>query len=627
MCGIAGYVGRSLVDPEQRKQVLTDMMDMIVHRGPNSAGQFIDDRAAMGFRRLSIIDLEGGNQPIYNENEDKVITFNGEIYNFPALKKTLIAAGHRFSTKADTEVILHGYEEWGTDVVKKLRGMFAFVIYDRKTGELFGARDHFGIKPFYYSLLDNGDFLYGSEIKSFLPYPAFERKLNKKALKPFLFFQYSAMDTETFFEGVYKLPEGHCFTLKDGKMQIRKFWDMNFREGRESLDEIVDEIDDAVVESVNAHRIADVEVGSFLSSGVDSSFVAAVLRPDKTYSVGFDKTYNEAMYAEKLADHLHINHSSRVVSADEAFEAFPKIQWYLDEPDANPSCVPLYFLSELASRELRVVMSGEGADELFAGYQDYGPYTKVEAVIVLANVLKHLPKPFRKGLLRLLKKSKRNFRGKLEIVRSLDEPRNFFVGQAKIMEESEAEALLTAPYRKSKSVREILDPIFDRSRGLSNVKQMQYNDIHHFMTKDILLKADKMSMAHSLELRVPLLDRKLAEVAEKVPTPYLIKGKTSKFAFRQAASRHLPKEWFNRKKMGFPTPIKAWLETETYYKQVRELFAMDFAGEFFDQAAILKLLDDTYAKKVNGRRKVWTIFTFLTWYKAYFIDWQPKRSA
>ena len=534
MCGIAGYVGRSLVDPEQRKQVLTDMMDMIVHRGPNSAGQFIDDRAAMGFRRLSIIDLEGGNQPIYNENEDKVITFNGEIYNFPALKKTLIAAGHRFSTEADTEVILHGYEEWGTDVVKKLRGMFSFVIYDRKTGELFGARDHFGIKPFYYSLLDNGDFLYGSEIKSFLPYPAFERKLNKKALKPFLFFQYSAMDTETFFEGVYKLPEGHCFTLKDGKMQIRKFWDMNFREGRESLDEIVDEIDDAVVESVNAHRIADVEVGSFLSSGVDSSFVAAVLRPDKTYSVGFDKTYNEAMYAEKLADHLHINHSSRVVSADEAFEAFPKIQWYLDEPDANPSCVPLYFLSELASRELRVVMSGEGADELFAGYQDYGPYTKVEAVIALANVLKHLPRPFRKGLLRLLKKSKRNFRGKLEIVRSLDEPRNFFVGQAKIMEESEAEALLTAPYRKSKSVREILDPIFDRSRGLSNVKQMQYNDIHHFMTKDILLKADKMSMAHSLELRVPLLDRKLAEVAEKVPTPYLIKGKTSKFAFRQA---------------------------------------------------------------------------------------------
>lgn len=615
MCGIVGFVTPGL---DNKDVALKAMMDTIVHRGPNSEGQFIDDTAALGFRRLSIIDLGGGNQPIYNEDGSMVITFNGEIYNFPELKKELEAAGHTFATHSDTEVIIHGYEEWGTDVVKRLRGMFGFVIYDRTTKTLFGARDHFGIKPFYYALLDNGGLIYGSEIKSFLPHPLFKKELNPRALKPYLTFQYSALDEETFFKNVYRLKEGHCFTYRDGHMHIEQYWDSSFQESNDKLDDVVDAIDKVVCDSIETHRIADVEVGSFLSSGVDSSYVAAVLKPDKTYSVGFDKTYNEAVYAEQLTDHLGINHESRIISGDEAFEAFPAIQYYLDEPDANPSCVPLYFLAELASRDVRVVMSGEGADEMFGGYEEYGPWTHSQTVITIANALNKLPARAKKSMVATLKKMP-NFKGKLHIERTLDDPRNFFVGQAKIFEEDEATALVTDRYKESKTVAEILSPIFDKTEGLDSIKQMQYNDFHHFMAKDILLKADKMSMAHSLELRVPFLDRKVMEVAQKVPTDYLVHDKTSKYAMRQAAARHLPESWFNRPKMGFPTPIKSWLETEKYYRQVRSLFEEDFVSEFFDQDAVLKLLDDTYTQKANNRRKVWTIFSFLTWYKEYFI--------
>ncbi|MFD0705461.1 asparagine synthase (glutamine-hydrolyzing) [Alloscardovia venturai] len=615
MCGIVGFITPSLDD---KYTALKAMMDTIIHRGPSSEGSFIDDTAALGFRRLSIIDLEGGSQPIYNEDHSLVITFNGEIYNFRTLKDELEKAGHTFTTHADTEVILHGYEQWGKDVVKRLRGMFAFVIWDMKSQTLFGARDHFGIKPFYYAKLEDGGLIYGSEIKSFLPNPLFKKELNHRALRPFLEFQYSALDEETFFKGVYRLKEGHCFTYHNGSMTIEEYWDSSFQESDEKLEDVIDSIDKAVCESIKTHRIADVEVGSFLSSGVDSSYVAAVLKPDKTYSVGFDKTYNEAVYAEQLTDKLGIHHESRIISGDEAFDAFPAIQYFLDEPDANPSCVPLYFLAQLAAREVRVVMSGEGADEMFGGYADYGPWTTSGAVISLANALSKLPKGTKQGIVKLLKKMP-NFKGKLHLERTLEEPRNFFVGQAKIFDEAEASDLVTDKFKDAPSVSDILNPIFDKTEGLSHIKQMQYNDFHHFMAKDILLKADKMAMAHSLELRVPFLDRKVMEVAQKVPTPYLVHGKTSKYAMREAAARHLPEGWFNRPKMGFPTPIKSWLETEKYYKHVRGLFEEDFVTEFFDQPAILKLLDDTYTQKANNRRKVWTIFSFLTWYKEYFI--------
>lgn len=615
MCGIVGFVDRS--NTTQKEQVIKEMMDTIVHRGPNSSGQFIDEGVALGFRRLSIIDLEGGSQPIYNEDETKIITFNGEIYNYQSIREDLIAKGHVFTTHADTEVLLHGYEEYGIELLQKIRGMFAFVIWDTEKQELFGARDHFGIKPLYYAQM-NGTFMYGSEIKSFLKHPNFVKELNKEALKPYMTFQYSALD-ETFFKNVYRIKEGHYFTYKDGELKIEQYWDVDEKETDLTLEETVDLIDKTVVSSVEAHRIADVEVGSFLSSGVDSSYVTAVLRPEHSYSIGFgDKTYNESVEAKKLAELIDLNNTSRVVTGDEAFDYFPLIQYHLDEPDSNPSCVPLYFLAELASRDVRVALSGEGADELFAGYQAYGMNTNSKMVKVVAEGLKKLPKGMRYKIGRGLKG--KTFRGALHLYTSLAPAEDFFIGQAKVFEEEEAVDYLQPTYQTSPSVKEIVQVHYDQVQDMSEIKKMQYLDMHQWMPKDILLKADKLSMASSLEVRVPLLDKELMKVSEQVPTKYLINAENTKYAFRQAAARHLPEEWYNREKLGFPVPIKDWLREEKYYKIIRSLFEQEFVKEFFDQEKILKLLDDNFEGKADGRRKIWTIYTFLTWYQVYFIN-------
>lgn len=615
MCGIVGFIDRS--NTAQKEQIVKNMMDTIVHRGPNSAGQFIDEGAALGFRRLSIIDLEGGTQPIKNEDGTKIITFNGEIYNYQSIREDLIAKGHIFTTHADTEVLLHGYEEYGIDLLQKIRGMFAFVIWDTKKQELFGARDHFGIKPLYYTMM-NGTFMYGSEIKSFLQHPNFVKELNKEALKPYMTFQYSALD-ETFFKNVYRIKEGHYFTYKDGQLDIQQYWDVKEQETNMTLEETVDLIDDTVVKSVEAHRIADVEVGSFLSSGVDSSYVTAVLRPEHSYSIGFgDKSYNESIEAKKLADLIDLNNTSRIVTGDEAFEYFPLIQYHLDEPDSNPSCVPLYFLTELASRDVRVALSGEGADELFAGYQAYGMNTKSKAVKVVAEGLKKLPKNMRYSIAKGLKG--KTFKGALHLYTSLAPAEEFFIGQAKVFEEDEAVDYLQPEYKQSPSIKEIVDVHYEKVQDMSEIKKMQYLDMHQWMPKDILLKADKLAMANSLEVRVPLLDKEMMKVSEIVPTKYLINAENTKFAFRQAAARHLPEEWYNREKLGFPVPIKDWLREEKFYQLVRDVFTQDFVKEFFDQEKIVKLLDDNFAGTVDGRRKIWTIYTFLTWYQVYFIN-------
>ncbi|OTN77177.1 asparagine synthase (glutamine-hydrolyzing) [Enterococcus sp. 8G7_MSG3316] len=617
MCGIVGFVNTK----EGKEQIIEDMMARIVHRGPSSAGQFVDDQVAFGFRRLSIIDLAGGSQPIFNEDGNKVIIFNGEIYNFQSLREKLIAAGHTFTTHADTEVVLHGYEEWGTEILQKLRGMFAFAIWDREKKELFGARDHFGIKPYYFAHM-NDTFMFGSEIKSFLPHPDFDKVLNKAALKPYLTFQYSPLNGETFFKGVHRLQEGHYFIYNDQGLTIREYWDVDYSKKQQlSREEWVEKIDQAVQESIAVHTISDVEVGSFLSSGVDSSYVASVLRPSRTFSIGFDdKTYNEAIEARKLTEQLNLNNTAAVIDGEMSFAAFPLIQYHLDEPDANPSCVPLYFLANLASQQVRVVQSGEGADELFAGYAAYGFHTNSKAVRVFAQGLKKLPKSLRVHVGRQIGKMK-NFHGRIHLYESTAPARDFFIGQAQIFEEAEASALLTNAYQEAPSVAEIVAPFYDKAEGFKDeVNKMQYLDVHQWMPKDILLKADKMSMASSLELRVPLLDIELMNLAQTIPTKYLINQNNTKDVFRQAANRHLPNEWANREKLGFPVPIKAWLKEGTGYLAVKTIFEADFAAEFFDQAAILQLLEGHRNGQVNLQRKIWTIFTFLTWYKVFFVD-------
>ncbi len=392
MCGFVGFTGHVGND----EAVLTAMMDRIIHRGPDMGGMHIDGGVALGFRRLSILDLtEAGAQPMGNEDGSVFIVFNGEIYNFQELRAQLEAAGHTFHCHADTEVLVHGYEEWGEGLVDRLRGMYAFVIHDAKAGKLFGARDIFGIKPFYYCQTAAGDLMFGSEIKSFLEHPGFEKAVNKKALRPYLTMQFPATE-ETFFAGVYKLPAAHCFTydLASGEMSVRRYWDADFSDDdSKTFDQYVEECDRVVHESVAAHRIADVKVGSYLSGGVDSSYIAACLMPDETFSVGFDyENYNETNYAADLSERIGVKNYRKMINADEFFDILPTIQYHTDEPESNLSTVPIYFLAQLASEHVTVVLSGEGADELFAGYPYY------EDVPSVARYKRLVPRPIRRAL-------------------------------------------------------------------------------------------------------------------------------------------------------------------------------------------------------------------------------------
>ncbi|QLL70937.1 asparagine synthase (glutamine-hydrolyzing) [Lactobacillus sp. 3B(2020)] len=620
MCGIVTFVDNEA--PQVKDSLIQTMMNRIIHRGPDDSGHFVDEGVAMGFRRLSFVDVKSGNQPIFNENDSMAITFNGEIYNFKPLREELINLGHHFSTHADTEVILHGYEEWGEDVTKRLRGMFAFLIWDREKQELFGARDHFGIKPLYYGKM-NGTFFVGSEIKSFLDHPNFEKQLNKKALKPYMTFQYPATD-ETFFKGIYKLPEGHFFHYRDGKFTMKQYWDAEFDADDESFDEAVDKIEAAVSESVKAHSFADdgIKVGSFLSAGVDSSYVTAMMRPDETFSIGFDQGYDETKQARELAAKLNLKNTDAKLTNDEAFHKFPLIQYYLDEPDSNPSVVPLYFLTKLAKDNgYKAMLSGEGADELFAGYTAYGYNTNSKAIKWITDQLKKLPKAKRQKIADWLKHHK-NFHGRLHMYNNLAAARDSFIGQARVFTPEEAADVLQPEFNDAPSVQAIVDKIYDKidNQNVPELSKKQYLDIHQWMPGDILLKADKMSMANSLELRVPLLDKEMMKVAGHTPAKYLMTDQGTKWAFRMAANRHLPEEWATREKLGFPVPVREWLRQKDFYEEIVEILKQDFVSEFFDQEKILKMAQDNFEGKTDDRRKIWTIYTFLVWYKLYFID-------
>lgn len=608
MCGFAGFSGKL----EHKKEILARMMARIVHRGPDSAGEFIDDDTALGFRRLSIIDLEGGSQPMYNEDESVVIVFNGEIYNFMTLREELIADGHIFKTRSDTEVLVHGWEKYGDALASKLRGMFAFLLYDKNKRLLYGARDYFGIKPYYYYKTDDGC-LFGSEIKSFLEHPKFVKNLNKNALRPYLTFQYSALD-ETFFEGVYKLPPAHQFTMPlGGEMQISRYWDADFTEVPGEFEKYVDEIDKTVNESVAAHRISDVKVGAFLSGGVDSSYITACLMPDKTFSVGFDyDKFNETDYAAELSEKLGIENYKKLINADECFEAFSDIQYHMDEPQSNPSSVPLWFLAKLAREHVTVVLSGEGADEIYAGYEWYDESP-------LMQKYKRIPKPLRVAAAGIAKRLP-YFKGHDFLIKSSGNPEDYFIGQAMVWPEKEALAVLKPDYRTGPSVKEVTAPIYARVKGKSELDKKQYLDLNLWLPGDILLKADKMSMAHSLELRVPFLDRVVMEQAQALPHEYKINGKNTKYIFRKAANRTLPDEWADRPKKGFPVPIRYWMREEKYYDLIKAELTSAEAAEFFDTDALVRLLDAHRDGKENNGRKIWTVYTFLVWYRRYFCE-------
>lgn len=609
MCGFTGFTNNIQDDGV----VLGAMMDRIVHRGPDSAGQYIDSDIALGFRRLSIIDLAEGHQPMFNEDKSLVLTFNGEIYNFKDLRAELLEAGHTFANNSDSEVLLHGYEQWGEKLVEKLRGMYAFVIFDRNTKTLFGARDIFGIKPFYYATM-NGTFMFGSEIKSFLDHPDFKKELNEDALGHYLSFQYSPTE-ETFFKGVYKLPPAHYFIMRDGKMDKVRYFRPDFNPVSGVTDYFADLTDEAVRESVAAHKIADVEVGSFLSSGIDSSYIAEAANVDKTFTVGFESPdgdrYNEIHFAKEFAKTIGVENIAKIITPEEYWGNFAKIQYHMDEPLADPAAIALYFVSKLASEHVKVVMSGEGADELFGGYRIYQEpltltsYDKLPFCIrrIIGKICEHLPQ--KHGINYLVRRGK-----------TIEER---FIGNANIFSQKERNAILKSETAKSAvSPQLVCKKYYDEVKDKDTVTKMQYLDIHMWLMGDILLKADKTSMANSLELRVPFLDKKVLSLAQTIPLESRVNTKTTKLALRRAAERTLPKVTAQKDKLGFPVPIRVWLKEDGYYNTVKQAFTSPDAEKFFNTARLVKMLENHRKGKADLSRKIWTVYTFLVWYKEFF---------
>lgn len=603
MCGFVGFVDKE----KNKKKIIKDMADMIKHRGPDSDGYFCDENVALGFRRLSIIDLNNGSQPIYNEDNTKIIVFNGEIYNYEELKTELLKCGHIFKTETDTEVLLHGYEEYREELLPKLRGMFAFVIYDTNSKELFAARDFYGIKPFYYYKNDD-ELLFSSEIKSFLAHPNFKKELNLEMLESYLTFQYSVGE-DTFFKNVYKLRPGHYLKYKDGSLEIKKYYELKFDEDNtKTVEEWEKGIREHLDDSIKAHKISDVEVGSFLSSGVDSSLIATLSNVDKTFTVGFEnKQYSEIDYAKDLSQKINTKNINKIITKKEYFDKISDIMYYMDEPLADPSCIALYFVANIASQNVKVALSGEGADEIFGGYNIYAePYT-------WAWYYK-IPYPIRKliGSCASIFKHKRgiNF-----LIRRGQKLEDRYVGNAFIFNNKEVKKILSyKPYKKG--YQEFTKEYYDKVKDKDDITKMQYIDFNFWLIGDILLKADKMSMANSLEVRVPYLDRIVIDYARHIPTKYKVDKNTTKKCFRRVASEVLEDKVSSKKKLGFPVPIRNWIKEDDIYNKIKLRFLE--AGEFFNTKEIVKLLDDHRNNKYDNSRKIWTIYIFLIWYDRYF---------
>ena len=659
MCGICGFTGATEAD----LPTLKAMCDVMAHRGPDGEGQYLDDGIALGHRRLSLIDLEGGNQPMVRatgEHDSAVtspalmpdgtpcaspeaaaakgdfaIVFNGEIYNYRDLRAELEAEGWAFQTNSDTEVLLTGYLAWGEAVLDRLRGMFAFAIWNRKSRELFCARDFFGIKPFYYTVQDGAagpQLIFASEIKCILEHPAYQRELNEAALEQYLCFQFSALD-ETFFKGIFKLPPAHCMTVRaDGTTEMRRYWrpEYNFDEGR-SREDTVEAIDAAMRESVRYHNVADVEVGSFLSSGIDSSYMAACLAKEnpviKTFTVGFaeyEGERDEISWARELADELHIENSSKHIGEEEYWASLPRVQWHMDEPSADPSAVALYFVDQIAAEQVKAVLSGEGADEFFGGYRIYQtPFANQK--------LSWAPK----GLLKGASKAARalGVRGANYLERASETPEDWYYTNANGVAFSPAEReRLRAGKRTDAGARvpspqELIAPAYAEVAGLDDTTRMQYVDLFFWLVGDILLKTDKMSMAHSLESRVPFLDKQVFDVSATIPTRLKANDEQTKLTLREAAERAIPKDWAQKEKLGFPVPMVNWLRQNRYYNEIKEWFTGDIASKFFNTDELVRLLDEHKAG-ADRSRKIWIVYMFLMWYKIYFVDQTvPKKPA
>ncbi len=617
MCGIVGYFGRNenQVDPV----IIREMAQAIIHRGPDDGGFYDEDPIHLGFRRLSIIDVSGGHQPLANEDDSIWITFNGEIYNYQELREDLLQAGHVFKTHTDTEVIVHLYEQYGTDCLVKLRGMFAFAIWDRQKQQLFVARDIFGIKPLYY-YWDEERFAFASEIKSLLVIPQVSREVDRESFWQYLTFQY-VPEPRTMFEAIKKLPAAHYMVIDENGIKIERYDELRFSPVERPISFYIEQTLEKLRESVRAHMVSDVPRGAFLSSGVDSSAIVALLREMeevKTFTVGFEGAggQSEIAFARETAQLLKTEHHDTVISAKTYLETLPKLVYQQDEPVADPSAIALHFVAELASEHVTVVLSGEGADEIFGGYTIYREPLSLK-------MFDYLPPSIRRAFGETAKMLPYGMKGKSFLTRGAKRVEERFFGNANLYSDEEKQRFVKG---KTFSTTDVTRPIYHRVAKADDVTKMQYLDLHTWLPGDILMKADKMTMTNSLELRVPFLDKEVFALASQIPASYRLQNNTTKYVLREAVKPILPEAVATRKKLGFPVPTRQWLRNE-HYAFVKELISSSPCDHLFDKKYVLAMLEEHKNEVRDHARKIWAIVIFLLWHQIYVQGTRPFQSS
>jgi len=594
------------------------MRDTMVSRGPDAAGMHVDRHVGIGHRRLSIIDLEASVQPMCNEGGRIWVVFNGEIYNFPELRQDLLARGYKFRTAGDTEVIVNLYEEYGEECVSRLRGMFAFAIWDSRSDTLFMARDRIGVKPLYYALGDEA-FLFGSELKALVADDHFaaKREIDVEAVHSYLSFL-CVPDPICIYRGVRKLPAGHSLTLRGGQLEVRRYWDVTFRDEEGTTEDAwAAQLLESLREAVRIRLVADVPLGAFLSGGIDSSTVVAIMmdlmdQPVKTFSIGFsERSYNEASDARLVARHLGTDHTELMLSPAEARDAIPALLDHFDEPFADSSAIPTYYVSKLAREQVTVVLSGDGGDELFGGY----PWRQVRPGYQRA--LSRLPRPARAGIRRLSSVLPHGVPG-TNFLRHMDMPYGRYILDAMAVFDEADRGEIYAP-EFAQAVGEV-DPYVHHLRHLDGsadrswkARMMEY-DLKTYLPNDILTKVDRMSMRNSLEARVPLLDHHLVELAARIPSRLKIRGGVSKGILKRVMARYLPKEIIEKRKQGFSVPLGSWLRTELR-DEILDTLQGPSRHAFFEEVAVEKLKDAFYRGDDSRNHQVWTLYAFERWYQ------------
>lgn len=625
MCGFSGRFQTALTPKDQAS--IEEMGAVIRSRGPDDAKTVFDGAFGAAFRRLSIIDLEGGVQPFSIEGGRYTGVFNGEIYNYPVLQKELSDAGVRFETNSEIEVLLRLYQREGAGFVKRLRGMFAIAFYDREHETLLLARDRFGIKPLYYRKTDTG-LTFTSEAKAFFADPDFGGfSVNEERLQQYFTFQY-VPGTESLTDGVFEVPAASYLTAKPGmEPEITVYFDpmlvpskqrtedMSFAEKARRLREVL-------TESVKSHMLSDVPVGTFLSGGIDSAIITSLsskLSPGiKAYTVAFgEKEYSEVSEANGIAEHLEIDHVNLIATAEDFRRAFERVVWHLDFPVADPSTVAIDLICERAAKDLKVVLSGEGSDELFGGYKVYDESRFSSKIYRLPGFLKRL-------LISIAAAMPEGARGKSLIERGVTPLSERYVGNAFIYKEEQKRAFLRC-FDENRRFSDATRALYDAASDLSPMQKMQYVDLNTWLRGDILVKSDRLAMAHSLEIRVPFLDKEVFEVARTLKDKDKLSHHTTKYILRYAFADLVDEATVMRPKLGYPVPVRKWLRQDELYPFAREIFENSTADAYIDKEYCLKLLDEHKDGAADHYRRLWTLMVFITWYRLYVTDAETTR--